>query len=91
MDPASREVWRGTDRIDLTPTEYKLLEVLMRKAGRVVQREFLLQAVWGFSGDVESNTLDVFIRLLRHKIDANRPRLIHTIRSVGYCLRDTEP
>lgn len=88
LDPASREVCRGDHRLDLTPTEFKLLETLMRKAGHVVHRELLLQTVWGFSGEVESNTLDAFIRLLRHKVDAQGPKLIHTIRTVGYCLRD---
>jgi two-component system response regulator MprA len=89
LDPISREVSRANRRVDLSPTEYKLLEVLVRKAGRVVHREILLQAVWGFSGDVESNTLDAFIRHLRQKIDAQGPKLIHTIRTVGYCLRDS--
>lgn len=89
LDPGSREVTRANQRVDLTPTEYKLLEVLMRKAGRVVSRDFLLQAVWGYSSDVESNTLDAFIRHLRQKIDATGPKLIHTIRSVGYSLRDS--
>jgi two-component system response regulator MprA len=89
LDPGTREVKRANRCVDLTPTEFKLLEVLMRKAGRVVQREFLLQAVWGFSSDVESNTLDAFIRHLRQKIDVKGPKLIHTIRTVGYCLRDS--
>jgi DNA-binding response OmpR family regulator len=88
LDPASREVQRGDRRVDLTPTEYKLLEVLMRRAGRVVAREILLDTVWGLSADVESNTLDAFIRLLRQKIDADGPKLLHTVRTVGYCLRD---
>ena len=88
LDPASQEVYRGTARIDLTATEFKLLAALMRRVGQVVHREILLQTVWGFSGEAADNTLDAFIRLLRKKIDAGGPKLIHTVRTVGYCLRD---
>ena len=87
LDLSTRVVQRGERRAELTPTEYKLLEALMQRAGRVVSRELLIDAVWGVSGDVESNTLDAFIRLLRQKIDASGPKLLHTVRSVGYCLR----
>jgi two-component system response regulator MprA len=88
LDPASHEVYRGSARVVLTPTEFKLLETLMRKSGQVVHREVLLQTVWGFSGEAVDNTLDAFIRLLRQKVDAGSPKLIHTVRTVGYCLRD---
>jgi len=88
MNPASREVMRGKRRIMLTRTEYSLLELLMRRAGRVVQRETLIQAVWGFDSEVRNNTLDAFIRLLRDKVDTTgESKLIHTVRGVGYCLR----
>ncbi len=91
LNPASREVMRRGRPISLTRTEYNLLELLMRRAGRVVSRENLIEAVWGFDSDVRSNTLDAFIRLLRDKVDnAEEVKLIHTVRGVGYCLRGEE-
>ncbi len=88
LNPASREVARGSRRVALTRTEYSLLELLMRRAGRVVTRENLIEAVWGFDSDVRSNTLDAFIRLVRDKVDVvGEEKLIHTVRGVGYCLR----
>jgi DNA-binding response OmpR family regulator len=91
LNPASREVTRGGRRVALTRTEYSLLELLMRRAGRVVTRDNLIEAVWGFDTDVRSNTLDAFIRLLRDKVDtAGEQKLIHTVRGVGYCLRGEE-
>jgi DNA-binding response OmpR family regulator len=88
LNPASREVARAGRRVPLTRTEYSLLELLMRRAGRVVTRENLIEAVWGFDSDVRSNTLDAFIRLVRDKVDvAGEEKLIHTVRGVGYCLR----
>jgi len=88
LNPASREVMRHGRRIALTRTEYSLLELLMRRSGRVVTRESLIEAVWGFDSDVRSNTLDAFIRLLRDKVDsADEAKLIHTVRGVGYCVR----
>jgi DNA-binding response OmpR family regulator len=91
LNPASREVMRHGRRISLTRTEYSLLELLMRRSGRVVPRESLIEAVWGFDSDVRSNTLDAFIRLLRDKVDsADEAKLIHTVRGVGYCVRGEE-
>jgi DNA-binding response OmpR family regulator len=91
LNPASREVMRHGRRISLTRTEYSLLELLMRRSGRVVPRENLIEAVWGFDSDVRSNTLDAFIRLLRDKVDsADEAKLIHTVRGVGYCVRGEE-
>jgi len=91
LNPASREVMRGGRRIALTRTEYSLLELLMKRCGRVVARENLIEAVWGFDSDVRSNTLDAFIRLLREKVDAaGDSKLIHTVRGVGYSLREGE-
>ncbi len=88
LNPAARDVTRGGRRVALTRTEYGLLEMLMKRAGRVVTRENLIESVWGFDSDVRSNTLDAFIRLLRDKVDtAGETKLIHTVRGVGYCLR----
>ncbi len=89
VDPATRGVVRDGRRIVLTRTEYRLLECLIRRAGMVVPREVLIEDVWGFHGEIENNTLDAFIRLLRGKIDSDfEPKLVHTIRGVGYCLQE---
>lgn len=91
LNLGSREVIRGGRRVALTRTEYSLLELLMRRAGRVVTRDKLIEAVWGFDSEVRSNTLDAFIRLLRDKVDVGgESKLIHTVRGVGYCLRAEE-
>jgi DNA-binding response OmpR family regulator len=89
LNTASRQVLRGNQPVRLTRTEYSLLEFLMRRAGRVVSRDAILDGVWGLDKDVEANTLEAFIRLLRTKIDqGHAPKLIHTVRGVGYCLRE---
>src|ERR1700758_1224328 len=88
LDPSSREVLRGEERLSLTRTEYNLLERLMYRAGKVVPRRSLIEAVWGFDREIEDNTLDAFMRLLRSKIDIEgQPKLIHTVRGVGYMIR----
>jgi DNA-binding response OmpR family regulator len=87
LDPASREVLRGGHRINLTPREYSLLELLMRNPGRVIGRETILESVWGYGCDVNENTLEAFVRLLRLKIELRAPKLIHTVRGVGYVMR----
>lgn len=89
LDPATREVSRGGKRLAITPTEFRMLEVLMRRANHAVSRSSIIEAVWGFDEDVESNTVDVYIKLLREKVDNNsNKRLIHTVRGFGYILRD---
>jgi two-component system OmpR family response regulator len=91
VNQGTREVRRGTQAISLTRTEYSILELFMRNAGRVVTRETLIESVWGGDTDIESNTLDVFVRLLRAKIEQpNEQKLIHTVRGIGYCLRESE-
>jgi DNA-binding response OmpR family regulator len=88
LDPATREVSRAGEDILLTRTEYNLLERLMYRAGKVVPRRSLIEAVWGFDREIEENTLDAFVRLLRTKIDTEgQPKLIHTVRGVGYMIR----
>ncbi|MCU1286077.1 MAG: cztR [Acidobacteriales bacterium] len=85
LDPATHEVNRGGRRIDLTKKEYMLLEVLLRQAGRVVQRDHIIDAVWSNEESVENNTLDAFISSLRNKVDGrSATKLIRTIRGVGY-------
>ena len=85
LDAAALEVTRGGAGVELSRTEFLLLEVLMRNAGSVVLRQVLFAAVWGTGHSVENNTLDAFIRLLRRKIDNGRPnKLIRTVRGFGY-------
>jgi len=89
LEPATHDVRRGNEALALTRTEYSLLEFLMRRAGTVVPRRALIEGIWGHEREIEDNTLDAFVRLLRQKVDAGeRPRLIHTVRGVGYVLRE---
>jgi DNA-binding response OmpR family regulator len=88
LDPASRQVTRGGEALSLTPREYKLIELLMRNPGRAISRETILESVWGVGSDVTENTLEVFVRLLRMKVDTRGPKLIHTIRGFGYMMRE---
>ena len=89
VDPVSRQVVRGGKAIHLTATEFRLLEFLVRRAGRVVSRAAIAEAVWGFDEDIEPNTVEAFISLLRSKIDRNfRPKLLHTVRGFGYRIGD---
>jgi DNA-binding response OmpR family regulator len=92
LHTGSRQVRRGGRRLHLTRTEYALLELLLRNAGHVVSRQRIIDAVWGFDAEVESNTLEAFVHSLRSKVDGgDRLRLIHTVRGVGYSLHLPEP
>lgn len=89
LDPAAHAVWRDGTAIALSRTEYALLYILMHNAGRVVSRDALIAGVWGWDADVENNTLDVFVHLLRGKVEAESgEKIIHTVRGIGYCLRE---
>jgi DNA-binding response OmpR family regulator len=89
LEPESREVFRAGAPITLTRTEYSLLERLMYRAGKVVPRHTLIESVWGFDREIEDNTLDAFVRLLRQKVDREgMPKLILTVRGVGYMIRE---
>ena len=91
LDPAEHVVKRANSIIPLTRTEFALLEMLMRNSVRVVTRDRLIEAVWGEEREVESNTLDVYVRQLRSKIEPPGSRkLIQTIRGVGYAMREEE-
>ncbi len=89
LDPASRQVTRGDQNVNLTPREYRLLELLMRNPGRAISRDTILDSVWGFGSEVSANTLEVFMRLLRMKVDTREPKLIHTVRGFGYMMRES--
>src|SRR5438046_928349 len=89
LDQATREVSRGGEAIELTPKEYTVLEYLMRHAGRVMSRTLICEYAWGYHFDPGTNIVDVVINHLRKKIDATSPKkLIHTIRGVGYVIRE---
>ncbi|MCS0638808.1 response regulator transcription factor [Streptomyces sp. LP05-1] len=88
MDPVTREVTRGERRVELTRTEFTLLEMFLTHPRQVLTREQILKAVWGFDFEPSSNSLDVYVMYLRRKTEAaGEPRLVHTVRGVGYVLR----
>ncbi|MCK2217229.1 response regulator transcription factor [Actinomadura sp. ATCC 31491] len=88
MDPATREVTRGARRLDLTRTEYLLMELFLSHPRQVLTRDQILSEVWGFDFEPTSNSLDVYVMYLRRKTEAGgEPRVIHTVRGVGYVLR----
>ncbi|MFE2184845.1 response regulator transcription factor [Streptomyces sp. NPDC059455] len=91
MDLTTREVVRGARRVELTRTEFTLLEMFLAHPRQVLTREQILKAVWGFDFEPSSNSLDVYVMYLRRKTEAGgEPRLVHTVRGVGYVLRPAE-
>jgi two-component system response regulator MprA len=89
LDPSTREVKRGERRIELTRTEFSLLELFMRNPRQVLTRSIIFERVWGYDFGYASNSLDVYIGYLRRKTEADgEPRLIQTVRGVGYALRE---
>ena len=91
LDMGTRRAQRGTRDIALTKTEFELLEELLRQPRRVLSREILMDHVWGYDFDGNTNVLEVYIRQLRQKLEeAGEPRLIQTVRGVGYVLREEE-
>ena len=88
LDTGSRDVRRGTKLIDLTPKEYAVLEYLMRHPGRVMPRTLITEYAWDYHFDPGTNIVDVVITRLRKKIDhGHEPKLIHTVRGVGYVVK----
>jgi two-component system response regulator MprA len=89
LDTGTREVQRGGDKVELTRTEFNLLELFMLNPRQVLTRSIIFERVWGYDFGFASNSLDVYIGYLRRKTEAGRkPRLIHTVRGVGYALRE---
>jgi two-component system response regulator PrrA len=89
IDTARRLVFVGGERAELTKREFDLLAVLAENAGVVLSRQRLLELVWGYDFDVDTNVADVFISYLRRKLERDgHPRVIHTVRGIGYVLRD---
>lgn len=87
LDEDSYEVRRGGDRVTLTPTEFRLLRFLMVNAGLVVSKRQILGHVWDYGAEVSPNVVEPCVSYLRRKVDRSEPRLIHTVRGVGYVLR----
>ncbi len=88
MDLLTREVKRGEHRIDLQPREFALLEYLMRNAGTVLTKTLIMEHVWGYDFDPQTNVIDVLVSRLRSKVDRDfDQKMIHTIRGVGYVLK----
>jgi two-component system response regulator MprA len=88
LDPATRRAWRGEREIDLTKTEFDLLELLMRNAGIVLQHDTIYERIWGYDFGPDSKNLAVYISYLRRKVDAEGASgLIRTVRGVGYTIR----
>ena len=89
LDLAGREVRRGSRLIELTRTEFTLLEMFLRRPRRVLERSFILEEVWGYDFPTTANSLEVYVGYLRRKTEAEgEPRLLHTVRGVGYGLRE---
>ncbi|WP_373299704.1 response regulator transcription factor [Amycolatopsis acidiphila] len=89
LDPESGVVVRGTEKVELTSTELKLLDYLAAQRGRVVSKTQILAAVWGYE-DYDPNIVEVHVSALRRKLEAHGPRLLHTVRGLGYVLRAEE-
>ncbi len=90
MDLASREVTRGNRSMELTRTEFTLLEMFLRRPRRVLERSFILEEVWGYDFPTTANSLEVYVGYIRRKTEAeNEPRLIHTVRGVGYVMKES--
>lgn len=90
MDVASRDVSRGGRAIELTRTEFTLLEMFLRRPRRVLDRSFILEEVWGYDFPTSANSLEVYVGYLRRKTEAaGEPRLIQTVRGVGYVLKES--
>ena len=90
LDTLTRQAQRGEKKIELTAREYRLLEFLMRSAGRLCGRMMILEKVWDYDFDPGTNLVDVYVRRLREKIDADfETKLLHTVRGAGYMLKET--
>ena len=92
LDPATHEVRRGDRPVELTRTEFHLLELFLRNPRQVLTRSLIFERVWGYDFGPTSNSLDVYIGYLRRKTEASgEPRLIQTVRGIGYALREPQP
>ena len=91
LDTAAREAWRAGRRITLTTTEYELLHLFLQHPRQVLTRDVIYERVWGYDFGGESKVIEVYVRYLREKLEADgEPRLIHTVRGAGYVLREDD-
>jgi two-component system, OmpR family, response regulator MprA len=89
LDPSARQAWRGERALDLTKTEFDLLELLVYNAGVVLTRDTLYARIWGYDFKTSSRSLDVYVGYLRAKLEAGgEPRLVQTVRGVGFVVRE---
>ena len=87
LDDDTHEVWKAGDYVALSPTEFKLLRYFMQNAGRVLSKAQILDHVWNYDFGGEANVVESYVSYLRRKVDTTEPRLLHTLRGVGYVLR----
>lgn len=90
LDDDAHRVWRGELEVELSPTEYRLLRLLMRNAGRVLSRAQIIEQVWDYGYAIEPSGIETYISYLRRKLDDREARLIRTVRGVGYSMREPE-
>jgi two-component system, OmpR family, response regulator len=90
LNEATHEVWRGGARVDLTPTEFNLLQFFMLNPRRVLSKQQILDRVWDADFGGDPNVVETYVSYLRRKLDPLGPRLIHTVRLVGYSLREVD-
>jgi two-component system OmpR family response regulator len=88
LDMDSHRVWKSGREVPLSPTEFNLLRYLMTNSGRVLSRNQILDTVWQYDFNGDSGIIESFISNLRKKVDTGQPKLIHTVRSVGYTIRE---
>jgi len=87
MDEDTHEVWKSGELVSLSPTEFKLLRYFLQNAGRVLSKAQILDHVWHYDFNGDANVVESYVSYLRRKVDTNEPRLLHTLRGVGYVLR----
>jgi two-component system, OmpR family, response regulator len=87
MDEDTHEVWKADELVPLSPTEFKLLRYFLQNAGRVLSKAQILDHVWHYDFNGDANVVESYVSYLRRKIDSSDPRLLHTLRGVGYVLR----
>jgi two-component system OmpR family response regulator len=91
LDDDTHEVWKGDREVELSPTEFNLLRYLLQNPGRVLSKRQILEHVWNYDFGGDGNVVESYVSYLRRKVDTDEPRLLHTVRGVGYVLRLPKP
>ncbi|MCW2665303.1 MAG: tcrX [Frankiales bacterium] len=91
LDDDTHQVWKGEREVELSPTEFKLLRYLLQNPGRVLSKRQILEHVWNYDFGGDGNVVESYVSYLRRKVDTGDPRLLHTVRGVGYVLRAPRP